>query len=74
MVKKDVKSRLIRWVLLLLEFDFEVKDRKGVETQEPTTCLDWRMKLCVNWEKMPKLIIILKLTCIRRFSTYHLMV
>ncbi|XP_049371079.1 uncharacterized protein LOC125836027 [Solanum verrucosum] len=26
--KKDVKPRLIRWVLLLQEFDFEVKDRK----------------------------------------------
>ena len=29
MAKKDAKPRLIRWVLLLQEFDFEVMDRKG---------------------------------------------
>ena len=27
--KKDVNPRLIIWVLLLQEFDFEVNDRKG---------------------------------------------
>ncbi|XP_062089548.1 uncharacterized protein LOC133796081 [Humulus lupulus] len=31
--KKDVKPRLIRWVLLLQEFDGEIQDRKGVENQ-----------------------------------------
>ncbi|XP_047256140.1 uncharacterized protein LOC124888896 [Capsicum annuum] len=33
MAKKDAKSRLIRWVLLLDEFDFKVKDRKDIENQ-----------------------------------------
>ena len=29
MAKKDAKPRMIRWVLLLQEFDFNVRERKG---------------------------------------------
>ena len=31
--KKDAKPRLIWWVLLLQEFDLEIRDRKWVENQ-----------------------------------------
>ena len=31
MEKKDAKPRIIRWVLLLQEFDLHITDRKGAE-------------------------------------------
>ena len=31
MQKKDAKARLVRWILLLQEFDIKIWDKKGVE-------------------------------------------
>jgi hypothetical protein len=39
LAKKDPKPRLIRWILLLQEFNVETRDKKGWKTLWPIICL-----------------------------------
>ncbi|RVW18722.1 hypothetical protein CK203_098117 [Vitis vinifera] len=37
LTKQDAKARLIRWILLLQEFNLQIRDKKGVENMVVTT-------------------------------------
>lgn len=50
MAKKDAKSWLIRWALLLQDFYFLVNDRKVTEIKLSITFPDWRKKLRTSFE------------------------
>ncbi|XP_070042865.1 uncharacterized protein [Nicotiana tomentosiformis] len=58
--KKDAKPRLIRWVLLLQEFDMEIKARKGIENKDELFlfrhCADKLVSQCVPEEVMEEIL------------------
>ncbi|GJT98049.1 reverse transcriptase domain-containing protein [Tanacetum coccineum] len=57
LAKQDAKPRLLRWILLLQEFDVTIRDKKKeLRILPPTTCLDLKIltKMFSRTRKLPK--------------------
>jgi len=52
MLKKNAKARLIRWILLLQEFDLKIQDKKGVKNVIPITSLVFQTPLPTSCQSM----------------------
>ena len=52
MMKKDAKARLIRWILLLQEFNLEIRDKKGVENIVVTISRVFQTLYATNYPSM----------------------
>ena len=67
LTKKDAKPRLIRWILLLQEFDLEIKDKKGVEN----SAVDHLSRMSITNTQEPPINDFLRDDMLLKVSTSH---
>jgi len=52
MLKKETKARLIRWILLLQDFDLKIRDKKDIENVVSTISRLSQTPLTMNLRQM----------------------